>query len=410
MSSPDQSRESSPGPGDGHPDAERLEESVTQWDSASQASRSSRRSSGTSRSSQMSRTSRSSQSNRAARSATVRAEQKAKIATVRVQLESEQHLAKLRVQKAQAEITLANETKKAELRAVLEASLAKDGALEPEDEERGEGDDEREHDSSHDQRLKRHYTFPDVGEIAVTDGAGAYQVHCGLGEGNFKVIDKPASPSQSTSSPGEEAHEESSGLNVPQERDHGGARPKVFQGGADAPRESTESEPEEERTTDPQTSQGPSEATRRVCHPSPPGGRDDAREAPQDSEPEVPGGARAARAQAPRESQYQETPLRAPSLEPPRKGRGVVATEPLETTRGRLGDRQDRGAETPGNRHPPSAPGAEEVSSKTSGRPTEGLRPRDNQCPQNPRWTSYVTAEQEATAGRRGETPQWPRG
>ena len=51
MSSPDRSRGSSPGPGDGHPDAERLEESVTQWDSASQASRSSRRSSGTSRSS-----------------------------------------------------------------------------------------------------------------------------------------------------------------------------------------------------------------------------------------------------------------------------------------------------------------------------------------------------------------------
>ena len=257
----------------------------------------------------------------------------------------------------QAEVTLANATKKAELRAVLEASLAKKGALETGREKRGKGDDEHEHDSSHDQRLKQYYTFPDVGEIAVTDGAGAYQVHCGLGKGNFKVIDKPASPSQSTSSPGGEAPEESS--SVPQEGDHGGARPKVFQVGADAPRESAESELEEERTVDPQAPQGPSEATRRMCHPGPQGGRDDAREAPQDSEPEVPGGARTASAQAPRESQYQETPPCAPSLEPPRKGHGVAATEPLETTRGRLGDRQYRGAETLGGSHPSSAPGAE---------------------------------------------------
>ena len=328
-------------------------------DSVSQVSRSSRRSSGTSRSSRTSRTSRSSQSSRAARSATVRAEQKAKIAAVWVQLESEQHLAELRVQKAQADVTRANETKKAELRAVLETSLAKDGALEPGEEECGEGDDEHEHESSHDQRLKRHYVFPDVGEIAVTDGAGAYQVHCGLGEGNFKVIDKPASSSQSTSSPEEGAQGESSGLGVPQERDHRAARPKVLRGEADAPPESTRSEPEEGRTTGSRTSQGPPEATSRARHPISPGGQDDTREAPQVSESEALGRARTSSVRAPRESQYQETPLRAPPLEPPRRERDVVATEPLETTRGRPRDRQDRGNETPGNRHPLSASAAE---------------------------------------------------
>ena len=65
-------------------------------------------------------------------------------------------------------MTLANETKKAELRAVLKASLAKDGALEDEDEDEDSDEDE----SSHDQHLKQHYSLTNVGKIEVEDGAG----------------------------------------------------------------------------------------------------------------------------------------------------------------------------------------------------------------------------------------------
>ena len=277
-----------------------------------------------------------------------------------MQLESEQHLAELRVQKAQAEVALANETKKAELRAVLEASLVKDGAL-----EENEDEDEHEHDSSHDQRLKQHYAFPNVGKITVADEAGAYQVHCGLDEGSFKVINNPASSSQSMSPPEGGAHEESSEPSVPQARDdHGGAKPKVFGGGADAPREDPGAEREEGRTAGPQAPQGPPEASRAsepeatggARHPSAPE-RDDTGRVPQVSEPEPPGGARAASLRAQGEGRYQETPLRAPSLEPPRRELDVAATaqsceEPLEPTKGRPGGRRDRSTEAPSSEHP----------------------------------------------------------
>ena len=376
-----------------------MQDSVTQWDSACQVSRSSRRSSGTSRSSRMRRSSRSSQSSRAARSATARAEQKAKIAAVRVQLESEQHLAEIRVQKTQAEVALANETKKAELRAVLEASLAKDGALEEENEEEDEDKDEHEHDSSHDQCLKQHYAF--LWKITVADEAGAYQVHCGLDEGSFKVIDNPASSSQSTSPPEGGVHEESSKPSVPQARDnHGGARPKVFGGGADAPRENPGAEREEGRTAGPQAPQGPPEAsqasepeaTEGARHPSAPGERDDTGRVPQVSEPEPPRGARAASLRAQGEGRYQETPLCAPSLEPPRRELDVAATaqsreEPLESTRGRPGGRRDRSTEAPGREHPAGTQSTEgglvRDSEQTSQRDMQE-RCRNGQGPQSP--------------------------
>ena len=91
----------------------------------------------------------------------------------------------------QAEVVIANKTKEAELRAILEASLAKEGALEEK-----EGDDDHDEESSLDRHLKQHYSFPNVGRIEVEDGVGVYQVLCGLDKSDFKVVDNPASSTQ----------------------------------------------------------------------------------------------------------------------------------------------------------------------------------------------------------------------
>ena len=294
---------------------------------------------------------------------------------MRVQLESEQHLAELRVQKAQAEVTLANETQKAELRPVLEASLAKDGALEEEEEEEeDEDEDDDEHESSHDQRLKQHYAFPNVGKITVADGAGAYQVLCGLDKGNFKVIDNPASSSQSTSPQREERTKSPANPVSPRQEttteELGRRSSGVEQTPLDRTPEPSEIDPRRRDVR--QVLKGPPEASRAseaeatggACHPSAPGEQDNTGRVPQTSEPEAPGGAHAASPQAHGEGRYQETPLRAPSLEPPRRELDVASAaqsheELLEPVRGRPGARRDHSTEAPGSEHMASTQGSE---------------------------------------------------
>ena len=294
MASPDGSWENSPERGTSHPDEESLQDSVTQWDSTSQVSCSSRRSSGTSQSSRTRRMSRFSQSRRSSRtvcSAAAQAKQKAKITAVWVRLVSEKRLAELRVQRAQAEAAIANKTKEAELRAVLEASLAED-----------EDEDDDEDKSSNDRRLKQHYSFPNVRRIEVEDGAGAYQVYYGLDKSDLKVVDNPSSSSQDERPHREEARRHPQEPRALQLGDgHGEARPKVLGGIADVPREKLGADQDQpsggEHTSGTRAPQGPtddnlevhwaseSEAIGGGYHPNASGGQDDRAGAPQTSEP-----------------------------------------------------------------------------------------------------------------------------
>ena len=213
MASPPETQESSP-----EKEADRLQDAVSPWDSTSQVSRRS------------SRTSRSSRSSRSVRSATERAEHRAQIAALQVQLESEQRLADLRAR--QVEVALANETKVAKARADLEVSIARDEAFE---EDEAESEDEEEEESSHERRLKRHYAFPDMGGVTVEDGAKACQVRCGLDTSNFKVINERAPSTRKGFPLGEEASKEPQGPEAPRPTgDWGGARPKA-RGDVEAP-------------------------------------------------------------------------------------------------------------------------------------------------------------------------------
>ena len=229
---------STPGPRESSPEreADRLQDAVSPWDSTTQVSRCS------------SRTSQSSRSSRSVRSAAERAEQKAKIAAMQVQLESEERLADLRAR--QVEVAMANETRIAKARADLEASIARDEAL---DEVKAKSEDEEEEESPHERRLRQHYTFPDMGGVTVEDGPNACQVRCGLDTSDFKVTNKRA-PSTRNGFPLEVgASKEPQGPEAPQPTgDWGGARPKV-QGGVETSRSrSTNQEraPGEEHTAD----------------------------------------------------------------------------------------------------------------------------------------------------------------
>ena len=195
-------------------------------------------------------------------------------------------------------VAIANETKEAELRAVLEASLAED-----------EDEDDNEDKSSHDRRLKQHYSFPNVRRIEVEDGAGAYQVYCGLDKSDFKAVDNPASSSQDDPPHGVEARRHPQEPRALQLGDgHGGARPKVLGGIADVPRENLGADQDQpsggEHIAGTRAPQEPtddnlevhwaseSEAIGGGHHPNASGGQDDRAGAPRPASPEPLGPAR----------------------------------------------------------------------------------------------------------------------
>ena len=204
MASPPSPQESSHGK-----EADQLQDTVSQWDSTSQVS--SRRSS---------RTGRSSRSSRSIRSVRERAEHKAQIAAKQARLEAKRRLASLKAQ--QREDAIAEETEIAEARIDLEKSIALDKAME----DAGvDSEYEEQEESSHERRLKQHYAFPNLGEVAVEDGAKACQVLCGLGTSSFKVIDESAPSTENGPFPEERASE---GREAPWPTDgRGEGRPKV---------------------------------------------------------------------------------------------------------------------------------------------------------------------------------------
>ena len=95
---------------------------------------------------------------------------------------------------------MAEETEIAEAKIDLEESIALDKAMED-----AEIDNEYEEESSHERRLKQHYALPNLGKVAVEDGAKACQVLCGTD--NFKVIDGNAPSTENGSFPVERTSE-----------------------------------------------------------------------------------------------------------------------------------------------------------------------------------------------------------
>ena len=186
-------------------EADQLQDTVSQWDSTSQVS-----------SQRSSRTGRSSRSSRSVRSVRERAEQKAQIAAKQARLDAKRRLASLRAQ--QRDEAMAEETEIAEAKIDLEESIALDKAM-----EYAEIDDEYEEESSRERRLKQHYALPNLGKVAVEDGAKACQVLCGTD--NFKVIDGNAPSTENGPFPVERMSE---GREAPWPNGGwGGARPRI---------------------------------------------------------------------------------------------------------------------------------------------------------------------------------------
>ena len=149
-----------------------------------------------------------------------RAEHKAQIAAKQARLEAKKRLASLKAQ--QREDAIAEETEIAEAKIDLEKSIALDKTMEDAE---VESEYEEEEESSHERRLKQHYAFPNLGEVAVEDGAKACQVLCGLGTSSFKVIDESAPSTKNGPFPEERASE---GREAPWPTGGwGGGRPKV---------------------------------------------------------------------------------------------------------------------------------------------------------------------------------------